>query len=66
MSKIALERQIRFLLIFFMVALSISGLTAIPLNWGSSLLVKFSASSKPRKMRLIFSTAQIGWLSRML
>jgi hypothetical protein len=41
MSKIVLERRIRFLLIFFMIALSISGLTAIPLDWGSNLLVKF-------------------------
>lgn len=41
MPKAVLERRVRFLLIFFMIALSISGLTAIPLDWGSNLLVKF-------------------------
>jgi hypothetical protein len=47
MSKIALERRIRFLLIFFMLALSISGITAIPLEWGSNLLVKlFGANTQ--------------------
>jgi hypothetical protein len=32
MSKIMLDCRIRFLFIFFMSALSISGLTAIPLD----------------------------------
>jgi len=41
MSKAILQRRIRFLLVFFMVALSLSGLTAIPLDWGSQVLVKF-------------------------
>jgi hypothetical protein len=41
MSKAQLEKRIRALLIFFMAALAISGLTAIPLEWGVSLLVKW-------------------------
>lgn len=32
-SKPALQRRIRFLLVFFMFALTVSGLTAIPLQW---------------------------------
>ena len=32
-DKTALQRRIRFLLIFFIFALSVAGLTAIPLRW---------------------------------
>ncbi len=39
MSKSVLEKRIRALLIFFMVALVLSGLSAIPLEWGSTVLV---------------------------
>lgn len=37
-NKTALQRRIRFLLIFFMIALSAAGLTAIPLRWELALL----------------------------
>jgi hypothetical protein len=38
MAKRILEKRIRTLIIFFMVALSISGLTAIPLVWEVGIL----------------------------
>ena len=38
MSKISLQTQVRVLIIFFMIALSISGLTAIPLGWEVNIL----------------------------
>jgi hypothetical protein len=37
-NKTALQQRIRFLIIFFMVALSAAGLTAIPLRWELELL----------------------------
>jgi len=37
-NKIALQRRIRFLLIFFIFVLSAAGLTAIPLRWELALL----------------------------
>lgn len=37
-NRTALERRIRFLLIFFIFALSAAGLTAIPLRWELALL----------------------------
>lgn len=37
-SKTALQRRIRLLLIFFICALSLAGLTAIPLQWELGLL----------------------------
>ncbi len=37
-NKTALQRRIRFLLIFFIFALSAAGLTAIPLRWELGLL----------------------------
>lgn len=41
LSKSALETRIRILLVFFMVALVLSGLSAIPLEGGSTLLVQW-------------------------
>ena len=38
MTKSVLENRIRSLIIFFMVALSISGLTAVPLVWEVTIL----------------------------
>jgi hypothetical protein len=38
MAKSMLEKRIQFLIIFFMVALTISGLTAIPLVWEVGIL----------------------------
>lgn len=40
-NKTALQRRIRFLLIFFICALSAAGLTAIPLRWELGLLHKW-------------------------
>jgi hypothetical protein len=37
-NKTALQRRIRFLLVFFIFALSAAGLTAIPLRWELALL----------------------------
>ena len=38
-NKTTLQRRIRFLLVFFMCALAVSGLTAIPLQWELGLLM---------------------------
>ena len=38
-NKTTLQRRIRFLLVFFMCALAVSGLTAIPLQWELRLLM---------------------------
>ena len=38
-DKTMLQRRIRYLLIFFMCALAVSGLTAIPLQWELRLLM---------------------------
>ena len=40
-NKTALQQRIRFLLIFFIIALSAAGLTAIPLRWELALLNKW-------------------------
>jgi hypothetical protein len=37
-NKIALQRRIRYLLLFFILALGTAGLTAIPLRWELALL----------------------------
>jgi hypothetical protein len=37
-NKIALQQRIRFLLIFFILALCVAGVTAIPLRWELGLL----------------------------
>lgn len=41
MSENVTKRSIRFILVFFMAALVLSGLSAIPLEWGSTLLVQW-------------------------
>ncbi len=41
LSKNMLEKRIRLLLVFFMAALVLSGLSAIPLEWGSTLLAQW-------------------------
>ena len=40
-NKIAPQKRIRFLLILFICALMLSGLTAIPLQWEVSVLLPF-------------------------
>ena len=42
-NKTALQRRIRYLLVFFMCALAVSGLTAIPLQWELKLLMPIIA-----------------------
>lgn len=44
-NKTTLQRRIRFLLVFFMCALTVSGLTAIPLQWELSLLIPVLAKA---------------------
>lgn len=40
-NKTALQRRIRFLLVFFILSLTAAGLTAIPLRWELALLNKW-------------------------
>jgi hypothetical protein len=40
-NEALLQKRIRFLLVFFMAALAISGLTAIPLRWEVSIMMPF-------------------------
>jgi len=44
-DKTTLQRRIRFLLVLFMCALAMSGLTAIPLQWELRLLVSMIAKA---------------------
>jgi hypothetical protein len=44
-NKTALQRRIRFLLIFFILALGAAGLTAIPLRWELGLLNEWFGTS---------------------
>ncbi len=41
MSTAKLEKRIKFLTIFFIIALAISGITAVPLRWEIDLLDRF-------------------------
>jgi hypothetical protein len=44
-NRTTLQRRIRFLIVFFMCALAVSGLTAIPLQWELSLLMPVIAKA---------------------
>lgn len=44
-NKTMLQRRIRFLIVFFMCALAVSGLTAIPLQWELSLSMSVIAKA---------------------
>jgi hypothetical protein len=57
-----LQRHIRFLLIFFMCALALSGLTAIPLQWELKLLMPFV--EKISRWGIAFP-AMIAWMDRI-
>ena len=45
MERSVYSRRIRFLVIFFIIALTASGLTAIPLEWELGLLDRLAGSS---------------------
>jgi hypothetical protein len=61
-NKTALQRRIRFLILFFIFALTAAGLTAIPLRWELGLLNGWlgTGSSLSR-----FLPALSGWISRV-
>lgn len=61
-DRTTLQRRIRFLLIFFIFALSAAGLTAIPLRWELALLNRWlgTGSFLPQ-----FLPPLAGWISRV-
>ena len=59
-DKTALQRRIRFLLIFFILALGAAGLTAIPLRWELALLDQWLGTNSFLS-RVLPSMA--GWIS---
>ncbi len=61
-NRTMLQRHIRFLLIFFMCALALSGLTAIPLQWELKLLMPFV--EKISRWGIAFP-AMIAWMDRI-
>src|SRR5512143_3064711 len=61
-NKTALQRRIRFLILFFIIALSAAGLTAIPLRWELALLNQYFGVDS-FMFQLWPSIA--GWISRV-
>jgi hypothetical protein len=61
-NKTALQRRIRFLLMFFIFALSAAGLTAIPLRWELALLNQWFGTNSYLS-EILPSLA--GWISRV-
>ncbi len=61
-NKTALQQRIRILLILFMCALALSGLTAIPLQWELTLLMPFI--EKISKWGVTFP-AMLIWMNRI-
>ena len=61
-NKIALQRRIRYLLIFFIFALGAAGLTAIPLRWELALLDQWFGV---RSILVHVWPAMSGWISRV-
>ena len=61
-NRTMLQRRIRFLLIFFMCALALSGLTAIPLRWELKLLMPFV--EKISRWGIAFP-AMVAWMARI-
>jgi hypothetical protein len=61
-NKTALQQRIRFLLLFFIFALSAAGLTAIPLRWELALLHRWFGSSSSLS-KIFPSLAE--WISRV-
>ncbi len=61
-DKTAMQRRINFLLIFFICALSVAGLTAIPLRWELALLNQWFGTSSFLSPIL---PSLAGWISRV-
>jgi len=61
-NKTALQRRIRFLLISFILALSVAGLTAIPLRWELGLLNGWLGTGSSLSQAL---PALAEWISRV-
>ena len=61
-NKIVLQRRIRFLLVFFIFALSAAGLTAIPLQWELGLLNQWFGTDSFLSQIL---PSLAGWISRV-
>lgn len=57
-----LQRRIRFLIVFFMCALAVSGLTAIPLEWELRLLMPYIEKSSQLGMSF---PALSAWIERI-
>ena len=60
--KNALQQRIRFLLAFFIFALSAAGVTAIPLRWELALLNQWSGTNSWLSQ---FLPSLAGWISRV-
>jgi len=61
-NKAALQQRIRFLLLFFICALGVAGLTAIPLKWELGLLNQwFGTNSFLQKVL----PSMAGWIGRV-
>ena len=61
-NKTVLERRIRFLLVFFILALGLAGLTAIPLRWELALLDHWFGAKSFLSQAL---PSLAGWISRV-
>jgi len=61
-NKTALQRRIRFMLVFFILALSAAGLTAIPLRWELALLNQWFGTNSFLS-QILPSMAE--WISRV-
>jgi hypothetical protein len=61
-NKTALQQRIRILLLFFIIALSVAGLTAIPLRWELGLLDQWLGTNS--SLSEIFPSLA-GWISRV-
>jgi hypothetical protein len=62
MTKSILEKRIRYWTIFFMIALSISGLTAVPLVWEVTLL---NTLLGPGTWFATFWPSMTGWITKV-
>jgi hypothetical protein len=61
-NKTALQRRIRFLLIFFIIALGAAGVTAVPLQWELALLHRWFGVNS---FLLQISPSMAEWISRV-
>ena len=61
-NKTLLQRRIRILVVFFMCALALSGLTAIPLQWELKLLMPFIEKMSRWGIAV---PAMVAWIDRI-